>query len=779
MIVSFEASKENLDGQIYDFVICWIDTNNWIEALENTSKNFLKHETRQKSALVRFFKCLELYFDPSDEQTIWKGYGQSQHYCTTVIESKYRNPVRNLLHNIYLYTIENYKDYKDGSHLKSILLKNELLQGAKQLEDPLKILTTNFPPSSEYYQVVSIECRAPRNGKEPLVYYSNLYINTENKFILNFVHNYLLDMKKYDLYTKYNTPFYRTFIYYFGKSLSKNIQSFTDFNKDTFLEQFKYYSELDRQGKIPSKYKKSIVADLARIYRFIENEYMTQNGGTLFNDPYFNIRFLKSNLLKKSYEEDYLPVVINPYETVPESNKWIIVPPLDNKSYNMNIYRALSFNDVENLDLREMLKSYLWSSVQRDPIDRFSHLVKFLNDMDSNISKQLHSDKRSFFDSEFLTYYYVELCDRTDIGDQMINSVIYSIRRFLRFVQSNYTIPEYVVSMYKELPKKEYHAGTPINNEDLKEINKAFLNSKNIYVNELYIVFKLSLMTKLRPNEILGLERDCITSKNDKFGTISYYSKTNKNDKTYATFTIDIIRDIEKAIELTTPVYEIAREHESKYIFIGKVGHKVTSATDYNVVRLIPAYRKLFHGIIKNLYDKNKISQWYTTYSCRDTHINNAFELLEDDKITLHEITTITGNTVNIARKHYLSKDRRTKKYLENMFEVTLLDQPIIGDIHGNDIPKYNQPIQNGMGNCSSNKCVKIDTVEDSSYKCLTCKYFVTTLDKIQLFENRVKELKILAEKSENKVERNFYKHSLELNLRYLGEMYAMKGASK
>lgn len=735
--------------------------------------------TRQKSALARFFKCLELYFNPGDEQTIWKSYGQCQHYCTNVIESKYRNPVRNLLHNFYLYTVDNYKSYKNVSHLKSILLKNELLQGAKQLEDPLKILTTNFPTNSEYYQVISIECRAPRNGKEPLVYFSNLYIKTSNQFLLNIVHDYLLEMKNHDLYTKYNTPFYRTFMYYFGESISKNIQSFTDFDKDTFLEQFKYYSELDRQGKIPSKYRKSIVADLSRIYRFIEIEYMKINGNTLFNEPDFNARFLKSNVLKKSYEEDFQVVVINPYEMVPKSDKWIVVPPFDNKSYNMNIYRALLFDDVKNLSLREILKSYLWSSTIRDPIDRFTHLVKFLNDMDSNISTQIDSNKKNFFDSDFLTYYYMEICDRTDIGDEMINSVIYSIRRFLRFVQSDYTIPEYIVSMYKELPRKKFHAGIPIENEDLKEINKAFLNSEKEYKNELYIVFKLSLMTKLRPNEILGLERDCITSKNDKFGTISYYSKTNKNDKTFATFTIDIIRDIEKAIELTAPVYQIARQPENKYIFIGKVFHKGTAATDYKVIRLISPYRKLFHGIIKDLYDSEKITKWYTTYSCRDTHINNAFELLEDDKITLHEITTITGNTVNIARKHYLSKDRRTKRYLENMFEVTLLDQQVTGKIHDNDSLEYNQPIQNNMGNCSSKDCVKIDTMEDSSYKCLTCKYFITTLDKIHLFENRVRELKNLVEESENKVERNFYKHSLELNLRYLGEMYAMKGTDK
>lgn len=772
----FTSCKENLNNNLYNLIINWIDNKEWILAVQDSSRYFLELPTRQKSLLLIFSEALGLYFNPEDEQTIWKSYGQIQRYFTTEIQSKYRSTLRNLLYKFYQYVLNSYKEYNQTNHLKDILIKSELAQGNNTLAKSFNYLSTNFPADSLYYQVFSIECRAKSKVNKLYVYHSNIYVNTTSKIIINIIKEHIKEMEKHDIYTKYNTPYYRTLFYHFGKSISKNIQSTTDFDRETFLEQYNYYKKLDQDGKIPSKHRKSIIADLTRIYRYIDNTHLKTHGELLFDSPVFNSHFMKSNIFKKSVEERYTPLVINVYDKLPETDRWIVIPPLDNRSYNSNIYRALSFDEVENQTLRKLLKSHVWNSSTRDPIDRFSHLVNFLNDMDNNLSRQLQTGNDMFFEHDFLSYYYMELCIRTDIGDQMINSVIFSIRNFLRHVQEIYNIPEYIVSMYKELPRNNYQAGNPINEEDLLEINKSFLNSTSVYKDELYIVFKLSLMTKLRPGEILSLERDCIVSKNNQHGTIRYYSKINKEDRTYATFTIDIIREIEKAIELTTPAFKMARDLEKKYIFIGKLLRRGVAATDYKVIRLIPTYGRLFFNIVKDLYDSKKISKWYTPYSCRDTHINNAFELIEDGKISLHEVSTITGNTANIARKHYLSKDRRTRKYLENMFEVKLLDQQVQGSVEEGQSEHNNYPIQNNMGDCNSKKCVKQDDMEDSSYKCLTCKHFITSLEKMSMFEERVKDLKVLVEKSNNHIEKNFYKHSLELNLRYLGEMYAMKG---
>lgn len=392
VIKCYETSKDNLDSHLYSLIINWVDTNEWIEVIKNTTNNFLTLETRQKSLLIRFSKCLALYFNPEDEQSIWRSYGQIQHYCSSNVETKYRNSIRALLYRFYIFIIDNYKQYADSCHLKSILLKNEIFQGTK-IKDPYNILTTNFPSDSKYFQVFSIECRLKNNASHPTVYLSNIYINTANQFIIKTINNYLLKMKKYGQYTKYNTPFYRTFFYHFGSSMPKEISSFTNFNKDTFLDQFRYYKELDKKGEIPSKYNKSIVAELAKFYRYIETEYMKGHGEILFNDPDFNAHLLKSNKLKKSLEEDYKPIVINPYEQIPKSDKWLVIPPLDNKCYNLNMYRAISFEDVLNPISRELLKSHVWNSHTRDPIDRFTHLVQFLNKMEENSSQKLHSKK--------------------------------------------------------------------------------------------------------------------------------------------------------------------------------------------------------------------------------------------------------------------------------------------------------------------------------------------------------------------------------------------------
>ncbi len=771
----FDNFQKKVGPETKSILFEWIKSNEWQQVIGSIQSGFLKLKTRQKSILIRFFDVLKYNFFGDTEQTIWMSYVQIQNYATDNVERKYITYIRNMIQRFYKFYIDNNCTLKDEEQLKSIMLNNEPRRIKRKL-DPENILGTNFPLYSTYYQVISIECHAADKAGNSYYYDRNFHIDSDNTFIINMMKDYLIDLKKSSKHTSFNSDYFRYFLYHIDKSLNKNITSIKHFSKVTFFNQVEYYKNLVENELMPSRKEKSVIADLARFYRYIDNMVLKLDGDYLFKDYSFNSSLLRSKLLKSSIEEGYEFVLISKFDPIPISNKWTVIPDNTTLGTTRHIYRKIDFILVESEELRWNLKRFIWHANSIDHIHRFTHLVEFLNRMHEYTSKNEFDVNESLM-LEFITFYYVDICERNDITNNMKNSIIFSIRTFLRSIQLQYNISENQLLLFRELPREAFYSGNPITNNDFNVINSHFYNRTREKRSELYIVFKLSILTKLRPGELINLERNCIVSKNEQYGTIAYYSKMSSKEKIFATFPIDIIREIEHALDLTYPSFKIARPEDKKYVFIGPRYEKAVGASEYKVMHLNYPYRTLFNNIISEIYDDNLISRWYTTYSCRDTHINNAFELLEDGKINSFELTTITGNSANIARKHYLSKDRRTRHYLENLYEVSLLDVDIEGNVEENKSENsLHHIVQDDAGSCSSSTCIKETSFEDSSYKCLTCKYFMTTLEKIPVFEDRVNALRDKVNKSSNKQEKEFYTHSLKLNLVYLEEMYSMRG---
>src|SRR5699024_6083081 len=112
-------------------------------------------------------------------------------------------------------------------------------------------------------------------------------------------------------------------------------------------------------------------------------------------------------------------------------------------------------------------------------------------------------------------------------------------------------------------------SGNPMTETDYNVISNEFGSNKSLSVNtELYyIIFKLSVSTKLRKGEIFNLKTDCVISKYQKYGEIRYTPKTEFEPIT-AEMLIEDILLIERAIELTQKYRMQADEELKKYIFI-------------------------------------------------------------------------------------------------------------------------------------------------------------------------------------------------------------------
>lgn len=192
------------------------------------------------------------------------------------------------------------------------------------------------------------------------------------------------------------------------------------------------------------------------------------------------------------------------------------------------------------------------------------------------------------------------------------------------------------------------------------------------------------------------------------------------------------------------------------------------------MIKLKDRFNRLFKEICKNLYDQEKISLQYSPNNLRDTYIERAWQMVEDGLISTLEVGVITGNTAGVAAKHYRDREN-TKRYVEALYEVSILDDELQGEIVDIESVKDLPPVQHGAGNCASESCIKVELDEDSFYKCLTCKKFVTTIERSSYFEEKMKVYKKNKENSTSVAERNFYSGLMALYGSYLSKMYSIK----
>ncbi|MDQ7864029.1 hypothetical protein RCO48_31970 [Peribacillus frigoritolerans] len=137
-------------------------------------------------------------------------------------------------------------------------------------------------------------------------------------------------------------------------------------------------------------------------------------------------------------------------------------------------------------------------------------------------------------------------------------------------------------------------------------------------------------------------------------------------------------------------------------------------------------YSTYFNKIVNELFDKGLIKKRYIPYNACHTYIDNAWGAVEDGLISSVEVGAITGNTEAVALAHY--RKYKTKKYVEATYMISIGDISIEGDIipNGNEIKELPQ-VQRGAGGCRSDECIKLDE-DDTDYKCLVCKKFVTSI---------------------------------------------------
>ncbi len=778
--------KDNIENYQFENILKillwdWLQTFGMQKIL--LGRPFIMHPTKGENVKVlvikRFIEILGEFILKQEDFT-WGNYCRIMHEIPLMRREGIRSPLREMTRSLYLHVLGS--DIVTNSQIKSFISRNSNLllteefrrANGKHNNTPYinNNIRTNFPIDSNAEQIIQVEY-VHKDGRVQL---ANFYLPTRSQFMLNTMKTFLEILPK----VKINRVHNRMFVTFFKESLGgQEVTRYEDFNEQTFKQQSLFLNSLaNSYGDSVLKYLREI---LVKFYRNIDDIYLEENGVRLFNSFSFNRDLIIHKYYQISIEQGYEIVNPNSLGTYPGSDRWFIVA--DKERYGNHVSNSqnilINFEMVHNIEFRYVLKDYYWK-MDLPYINMSSHfmpIVGFLNAANTYYQEEQEvlrlnnalSDDLKPFSSRFLIFHHAGLVSNKEYTDFTINAYIKVIRRFMKHIQRQYNIPDIMMDQFTTI-NVDNNGGTPIPFEDFKELKKEFMWEFNKANEIMLIILQLAVETKIRPGEILALERDCVVSIDDsgKFGTINYYTKTSGRKKIKEILLIEHIRLLQKAIKITQPLFEVAENSSKKYIFL---------CTDNRYRNQVISARNPFMGafarISKNLFDQGKIKLKYTPYNLRHTYIDKAWQMVEDGLVSTVEVGVITGNSAAVAAKYYRNREN-TKRYVEAFYEVTILDDELLGSVVDSETVENLPPVLDGAGNCSSESCIKIDTDEDSFYKCLTCKKFVTTVERCPFFEQRIKIYKDKKENSTSSVERNFYTGLIELYGSYLFEMYTI-----
>ncbi|HBP63657.1 MAG TPA: hypothetical protein DD730_05175 [Desulfosporosinus sp.] len=723
----------------------------------------------------RYKKALEWFITGIDDNAASISDLNWEIYCVLLhkFDDRYVNP-KPILQNFYLFVGKKYNQHEVATY--SHLFIGEDLH--RECNDDLGF-NSNYPLGSKPQHIYSfyVDVGRVREG-----YFSNINLNTDNTLVHNWLVIFLKEYsQKYDSESSL-TLFMRAFVYYFNESISEQppeSMSLTYFSKDLFIKQLEFYKQIAERHHNKSEYFTKIFPKLLKnFYLIIDEKYFKENSIPLFNTADFNSAVISGRHFIQHLESNYLFVYLAPQDPIPLSDKWLLVDDLNVKNASAvhgKSLHSLDFSEVGDEELRTQLKSYIWASKQCNgyAATQVIILTHFINTAVNNYKNNvvpLHGEK-VLFSTQFILNYraYVEL--RPSIyGDghllsvSSINTHLLSIKKFLKHLSKRcYKINQLTLKQLKGLTYDKYMEGNSFTKEDFKII-KTLLREKTTDLDGKlnFIIFQLSIQTKLRVGEIISLERDCITSKNEELmtGTIRYISKVSNGEYIESSFLIEDINLIEESIRLTEDLTANASQDIKIFIFIRR-------AFFHRRVELIGSNSAQWFN---RLCKENNLD--YTCLLYSHTFVDYTWQAVEDGKMSAIEANYATGHkSEKIPTKNY--RKFQTKRYLEAFYEVHIGNVDIDGNILKPEEIEGLQQVEDGAGACTGNECIKLITLDadDDDHVCLRCKQFATAISRIPVFEEKVERYSRKKQESEIRIEQEYYQNLIDLYSAYLMEL--------
>lgn len=507
----------------------------------------------------------------SDTFALSKMFGYLAEYYIFLLECKQFN-------DLNVLEIEQYK------HLLKACKYNNHSYSTRQLhtdditERIVKHITqTKFPKGVSYKYIYQVE-RCTDSGN---VSYLNFNLNTNNTFVFELLSNFVdvLIEKAHRI----NVGLY-IFLYHFYDSLGdakECICNLRNFNKSTFVIQFRYYQKKEEEYSSYIKHSSELFEILLILfYQFlihlISNSTLNHK---VFEDA-FECALFTCQKFHYFYSAGYSFIFDNPYDKIPDGDKWYIVP-INGREKSVSLYSTTNLTvDFSVLDskYKDDLKEYIWKGkgLIKSKISLLTSIYDFLDfkkeyDIKRVNINNIHNIREEFPQDLAREYKVYTRGKNSDI--KKANRIIKEIRPFLKYILQKYQISKSFLSILKSRGKQERYddGGNVITANDFKLINGRFEELKNSHEDGelLFIIFFIFATTKLRIGEIVNLKRNCIAEdevNDDGSAPILYISKTQKDLLVKECFPVEVIDQVRKAIKLTDSI--VMNDAISQYVFI-------------------------------------------------------------------------------------------------------------------------------------------------------------------------------------------------------------------
>lgn len=577
-------------------------------------------------------------------------------------------------------------------------------------------------------------------------------------------------LKKYAIQSTYYSASFTTFLQDFQNSLSGlDVYDIYDFSLKTLIRQVKYYNNI--------YHDKYILSFLSGFYVFISSNYNPE----IFKKDGFDVRNLQTIGLCQLLASGFEIVNLNPIETVPDADKWILCYSdkfASNSEVKTSNTKIVDFTKINNKTYRFWCKYFIWKSPNSlssklTSMNVFATFFNYIDDLKNGKILSLYTKKNDTIDisvNEIVAYRNYIISSYQN--NRTILRHIYDTRAILKFIQDN-DIAKFPNGIYYYLTYKlnsKYDNTKAIPDEELKQLS-AYMNNKSTEntINELfYLAFYIALETEFRPSQIFSLKIDCVseTAKKNEF-IITSKTKTSANEPIEQPITIYVKKHIDRILALT-----------QKY----RVKNSIADISSY--LFLMPSDRKNAYKIITpdlfNTYLKNCCKELnlplYTCQNLRDTHMTKAEEFVIRNQLSDMEQNILSGHrSPNVDTKHYI--DTQIKDLLESVHGVIIGDIDISGHIHENlpaDIKTQENCVSNGCGYCNSKNCENFSFLD-----CLLCKDFVTTVDRLPYFQEQVKILDKKIKSATIPHDKEDFVNIKRLYLGFIQQILEIKGGSK
>lgn len=733
--------KDNLmKKQLYNYVDLVINETN--------------HEKINIGFYAKYRYILLLFSDISINQLSW------DNLCELMQGEKNKNKISpSELRKIYSFFYkedliqDEYKDYLKANN--EILEMN--IRGTNIIE-----LFDNLIPPNFYYKSV-------KQGEQNYVF---INLNTKNEFLRFILIKYLDSIE-----SNVNSTRIKKFIRYFDASLRNvnRMEDVTGFNNDTFRLQYRFFKRVENKS-VDLRLSTSLI----KFYIFL-NHYIEQNR---INHEIFrygdrvNINYLYRKDFKKLYESGVKLYYFNRLGEITEESKLhdkLLVCPNGYEDFSSALrkdqYTLVEFSKVNNNELKNLLKLYFQFNDTTSLITlyrRIKALVPLINFISTILNNekvvQLQKSDKIIFSPDIILLVRIYIINNYK-NNTTRNNYLTAVKDFLRFLYDNSLANIYYecFELLKLLPKADGRI-KPIEKHDLDKLIEYFKKRKMTGgINEKieWIIFQIKLTTNLRISEIVNLKIENI---NLKEGLILVKRKGSGHKLVEYYASKYLIELLKFSIDITADFRKNSKKEIRDYVFLYKSKYKNISVISREV------FNDTFKQIVKSI---DEVTMDYVAYDLRDTFMTNVVNDGKKQGKSMMEIHNLTGHKqFETTIKHYLQSS--IQEYVETFFKVKIGFNNIRGKIldseaelrEENDSRPEERLVKQNCGYCSFNDCVDAETID-----CLTCDYFITTLDRIPIFRKSIAEIETEIEKENNNDEKNALIKIKELYLIYLTRM--------